>query len=43
VSATDPFIFAVVCGVLLIAATAAAWIPARRAVRIDPIIALRYE
>jgi putative ABC transport system permease protein len=43
VSATDPFIFAVVCGVLLIAAMAAAWIPARRAVRIDPIIALRYE
>jgi putative ABC transport system permease protein len=43
VSATDPFVFAVVCGLLLIAATAAAWIPARRAVRIDPIIALRYE
>jgi putative ABC transport system permease protein len=43
VSATDPRIFAVVCAVLLVAAMAAAWIPARRAIRVDPIIALRYE
>jgi putative ABC transport system permease protein len=43
VSATDPRIFAIVSAVLVVAATAAAWIPARRAVRIDPIIALRYE
>jgi putative ABC transport system permease protein len=30
-------------GVLMAAGTLAAWIPARRAARIDPIQALRYE
>jgi putative ABC transport system permease protein len=43
VSATDPATFAVVSLLLLAAALAAAWIPARRATRVDPIIALRYE
>lgn len=37
----DPGVFATAVIVLLMAATVAAWIPARRAARIDPLIALR--
>ncbi len=43
VSATDPAIFAAAALVLLAAALAAVWLPARRATRIDPAIALRGE
>jgi putative ABC transport system permease protein len=43
VSATDPLTFACVPLVLLAVALAATWIPARRAVRIDPTVALRCE
>ena len=43
VSPHDPLTFAVVAGILLIAAWAACAIPARRAARLDPLIALRSE
>jgi putative ABC transport system permease protein len=43
VSATDPLTFLVVPCILLLAAVSAIWIPARRATRIDPTDALRYE
>jgi putative ABC transport system permease protein len=43
VSSTDPTTFAAVAALLTVIALAACWIPARRASRVDPIVALREE
>jgi predicted permease len=40
---TDPRMFAVAAAILAAAALAAGWLPARRASRVDPLVALRHE
>jgi predicted permease len=43
IGARDPLVFAVAAAALLLVAVAASWVPARRASRVDPQIALRVE
>jgi putative ABC transport system permease protein len=43
VTATDPFVFLAVAGLVIVTSLLACYVPARRAMRIDSTEALRYE
>jgi ABC-type antimicrobial peptide transport system permease subunit len=43
VTATDPTTFVAVGGIVLVITIIACYVPARRAIKVDPLIALRAE
>jgi putative ABC transport system permease protein len=43
VRSVEPLAFATMIAILVIAGLFASWLPARRASKVDPIVALRYE
>ena len=42
-SANDPLVLSIVPCIMVLVILLACWLPARRATRIDPMVALRYE
>ena len=43
VSPADPGTYAVVCGMLVLSTAIGCWLPARRAMRLDPVVALQQQ
>jgi macrolide transport system ATP-binding/permease protein len=43
VKSTDASIFAGVAAILAIVSAIAGWVPVRRALKVDPLVALRYD